>query len=424
MKQLFCLLLLLSLAPLFLHAQSNYKPGYVIDSKNDTLKGFVDYREWLKNPREITFKQTQTAQPQKFTVANANAFAITGAEYYDKYTVNISTSTIDLARLSHSLDTAYTTDTVFLKSLVNGKNVSLYVWTDNIKSRYYLFNKQAHTIEWLKQYQYFNDERQSVASVNSYINQLLRLAFQYLPGDTKILTRIQKANYSENDLTYIAVALNGGKATQQAVHTTSGIRFFAGAGARYSKLQFNGAAGSGNPFSNGANDKAFSPVITAGLDILVNKYTEKLFFRLEFAGAINRYQFAQATTGAGASSVTNTLDVKLYHLAAIPQVIYNFYSTEKFKAFIDVGLAMNLYKYNNYNFATIYNFTTTTTVVNQNKYPDFQGFNFAIPVKAGIQVNKRIEIYGSYWLPSSLTKYIYYSAEQSAFQAGVNYIFR
>ncbi|NOW94893.1 hypothetical protein [Mucilaginibacter sp. SG564] len=424
MKQLFCLLFLLSQTTLFLQAQSNYKPGYVIDGKNDTLKGFINYREWIKNPREITFKQTQNAQPQKFTVTNANAFAITGAEYYDKFTVNISTSEVDLAKLNHTLDTAYTTDTVFLKSLVNGKNVSLYVWTDNVKPRYYLFNKQTHTIEWLKQYQYFNDERQSVAVVNSYINQLLRQAFQYLPGDTKILTRIQKASYSESDLTAIVIALNGGKATQQAIHTTSGIRFFAGAGARYSKLQFKGAASSGNPFSNGANDKTFSPVITAGLDILINKYTEKLLFRLEFAGAINRYQFAEASSGSGASSVTNALDVKLYHLAAIPQVIYNFYSTDKLKAFIDVGLAMNAYKYNNYNFATIYNFGSTTTVVNQNKYPDFQGFDFAIPIKAGIQVNKRVEIYGSYWLPSSLTKYIYYSADQSSFQAGVNYIFR
>jgi len=418
MKQLFCLLLLLSQAPLFLHAQSNYKTGYVIDSKNDTLKGFVDYREWVRNPREITFKQTQAARPQKFTVANANGFAITNAEYYDKFTVNISTSTIELAQLSHALDTAYTIDTVFLKNLVNGKNVSLYVWTDNVKSSYYLFNKRTHTIEYLRQYQYFNDERQSVASVNGYINQLLRLAYQYLPGDTKILTRIQKANYAESDLTSVAIALNGGKTTQQIVTTSSGVRFFAGAGVRYSKLQFNSSNGAG-PFSNGVHDNVFSPVIAAGMDILVNKYTEKLLFRLELTGAINHYLLSEALTGL--NSTVNTLDVKIYHFAVIPQVMYSFYSTDKLKAFIDLGLAMNIYKYNDYNYSTTYNFGS---VVNQSNYPSFQSFEFAVPVKAGVQINKRIEVYGTYWLPSSLTKYIYYSADQSALQAGVNYIFR
>lgn len=421
MKRLLCLLLLLSQAPLFLQAQSNYKPGYVINNKNDTLKGFVDYREWIKNPREINFKQTQTASPQKFSVANANGFAITGTEYYDKFVVNISTSTVELAQLSHTLDTAYTTDTVFLKNLVNGKNVSLYMWTDKIKSSYYLLNKHTHTMEPLKQYQYFNEESRSVANVNSYINQLIKLAYQYLPGDTKIITRIQKTNYAEGDLTTVAIALNGGKATQQTVSSSSGVRFFAGVGARYSKLQFNNSDDGAGPFSNGTHDNAFSPVITAGIDLLVNKYTEKLLFRLELAGAINSYHFYQ---GSSELTTSNALDVKIYHFAAIPQVMYNFYSTDKLKAFIDLGLAMNIYKYNNYNYATIYHFSTITTTVNQSKYPAFQSFEFSVPVKAGIQVNKRIEIYGMYWLPSSLTKYVYYSADQSALQAGVNYIFR
>ncbi|MBB6130033.1 hypothetical protein [Mucilaginibacter lappiensis] len=422
MKQLFCLLLLLSQAPLFLQAQSNYKPGYVINSKNDTLKGFVDYREWLKNPREINFKQTQAAAtPQKFTVANANGFAITNAEYYDKFTVNISTSTVELAQLSHSPNTAYTTDTVFLQNLVNGKNVSLYAWTDNLKSSYYIFNKQTHTIEYLRQYLYFDEESRSVTGINGYISQLLRLAYQYLPGDTKIITRIQKANYAESDLTSAVIALNGGKATQQTVNSNSGVRFFAGTGLRYSKLQFNSSAGQAGPFSNGIHDNAISPVIAAGMDLLINKYTEKLLFRLEITGAVNSYHFSEASA---TNITTNALDVKVYHLSAVPQIMYNFYSTDKLKAFIDLGVAMNFYKYNNYNYTTTYHYSTITSVTAQNKYPDLQGFEFSIPVKAGVQINKRMEVYGAYWLPSSLSKYLYFSADQSAFQAGVNYIFR
>jgi hypothetical protein len=415
------MVLLFAQAPLFLHAQSNFKPGYIIDNKSDTLKGFIDYREWLKNPKEISFKQTEAAPAQKFTVANAHGFAISDAEYYDRFVVNVSTSPVELSKLSHSLDTAYRTDTVFLQNLVNGKNVSLYAWTDELKSSYYLFNKQTHTIEYLRQYLYFDEESRSVTGVNGYISQLTRLAYQYLPGNTPIITRIRKANYAESDLTAIVIALNGGKATQQAVHSNAGVRFFAGAGLRYSKLQFNSSVGQAGPFSNGIHDNAISPVIAAGMDLLINKYTEKLLFRLEITGALNSYHFSEPSA---TDIITNALDVKVYHFAAVPQIMYNFYSTDKLKAFIDLGVAINLYKYNNYNYTTTYHYSTATTVITQNKYPDFQGFEFSLPVKAGVQINKRIEVYGTYWLPSSLTKYLYFSADQSAFQAGVNYIFR
>jgi len=50
---LFAFLISVSLSSL---AQSNYKPGYVVDLRNDTLKGFIDYKEWENNPKTFTFK--------------------------------------------------------------------------------------------------------------------------------------------------------------------------------------------------------------------------------------------------------------------------------------------------------------------------------------------------------------------------------
>ena len=38
-------------------SQENYIPGYVIKNNNDTVFGFVDYRNWSKNPVMVKFKK-------------------------------------------------------------------------------------------------------------------------------------------------------------------------------------------------------------------------------------------------------------------------------------------------------------------------------------------------------------------------------
>ncbi|MEN0052906.1 MAG: hypothetical protein AAGC65_04520 [Mucilaginibacter sp.] len=421
MKYLFYLVILLSQAPLFSHAQSNYKPGYVVNSKNDTLKGFIDYREWNKNPKEVNFKQNLAASPQKFTPVNANAFAITDAEYYEKFIVKISTSEIQPDKLSLAPDTAYVTDTVFLKNLVNGKTISLYEFTNSQKSSFYILDKLTRQINYLKQYLFYADDQQSVSNLNIYNNQLTRLAYEYQPGNKKLLSHTRVASYSESSLKAVAIELNGGNATQQAVHSSSGIRFFAGAGIRYSKLQFNSPTGAG-PFSNGMHDSYTSPVLTAGVDFLANKYTEKIAFRFEFQAAAGSYQFSENYTNV--YDTQNSLAIKQFHLSAIPQIIYNFYNADKLKVFIDLGAAMNVFKYNNYDFVISRTFGGTTSVDRQNKYPDLENFTVSFPIKGGVRINKCLELYGAYYLPASVTRYSFFSAAQSSIQVGANYIFR
>jgi hypothetical protein len=417
MKYLFCLVFLLAQAPFFLHGQSNYKPGYVINTKNDTIKGFVDYREWIKNPKEFAFKQTLNAPAEKFSVANANGFAIAGTEYYDRAIVKVSTSKIELSQLSHALDTAYTTDTVFLKNLVDGKNISLYVFTNSLKSNYYIQDRHTGIMADLKYYVYYDEEHLSMANVNSYRRQLSNLSHIYQPDDVKLQKNILKAAYSETDLSNIVIRLNGGNSTQQLVNISSGVRFFAGAGIRSNKLIFKSANGAG-PFSDGVSDNTLAPAIGGGLDILLNKHTEKLVVRMEVALSMNNFKFSETK---GSNSATYLLNFKQFAASFTPQIMYSFYSTDKLKIFVDAGLAMNVYAYNKYNYITTYSYGVSNS---QSKYPEFQSFEFSIPIKAGVQINKHLEIYGSYWLPASITRYLYYSADLSAFQAGINYLFK
>src|ERR1700733_8169701 len=133
MKQFKKLLLPLFLLPLFSFAQSNYKSGYVVTLKGDTLHGLIDYKEWDKNPLSFSFRNNLAeSKAENFTTKNASEFAVNGAEYFKRFTVHISQDQVELSNVGQGADTSYITGTVFLRVLTSGKNVSLFSYTDAI----------------------------------------------------------------------------------------------------------------------------------------------------------------------------------------------------------------------------------------------------------------------------------------------------
>lgn len=53
-------------------AQENYQLGWIVPEANqDTLKGYVDYREWEINPRQIYFKSADSGQKVVYTPVNS-----------------------------------------------------------------------------------------------------------------------------------------------------------------------------------------------------------------------------------------------------------------------------------------------------------------------------------------------------------------
>lgn len=417
MKYLFSLMALSLFTGSFLHAQGNYKPGYIINTSNDTLKGFVDYREWSKNPAIIKFKSTVSAQPENYMVANANGFAIIDLEYYEKFIVPVSKGNVAFDVLSHQLDTTYSIDTVFLKNIVNGKYVSLYSFTDKIKTRYYVLDNETKHIEELKYSLYFNEDVNSVVTLSDYRQQLLKLAVTYQTNNDKLTSKIKSSQYIDGDLVRIFKAINGGTA-QQITHSTLGSRFFAGLGARSSKLSFGGIDAS---FANSISKASLFPVFSTGVDVFGNINTKKVFLRLnaDFTGShfkVSNTEVIEAVNIHRASS----LDFKQYLFSFSPQVIYNFYSADKLKIFVGGGIALNIAAYNDYNYIT------TTNGVDKaitNKYPEFQKFYLAMPLKAGAFIGKHMELYGTYTIPTAITKNSSFSVSISSVQAGVNYVF-
>ena len=49
-------------------AQSNFIKAKIISNQSDTLAGYIDYKEWIKSPTEISFKKELSSSTLSYSV--------------------------------------------------------------------------------------------------------------------------------------------------------------------------------------------------------------------------------------------------------------------------------------------------------------------------------------------------------------------
>jgi len=414
MKYPLLLAFLLSSA-LFVSAQKNYKPGYVVSIKGDTSKGLIDYKGWDRNPDEIHFKSDVNGNLKTYTSADLNAFGVTGLEYYEKRTVSVSTDEIDINKLSTSPKVDYVTKTAFLRVLTKGPSLTLYSYIDDLKNRYYIADNTSGETEELGFHMYIIGENVSVQTVYRFRSQLENLAQKFNKNTPKLENVITGANYDETDLVPIVIAINGKTDKQFTTTNLFGIRFYGGLAAVNNAVSFNGTL-------TFANNNSIFPKLTGGIDFIPNKVNQRLFFRLEISATGEKHDLYSTANNGGytGTSISNTLNYSQFTIAASPEIIYNLYNTDKLKGFIGAGFSFNNAFYNNYK--TVTNLSNISTLV-QNKYPDFLNTFVSFPLKAGVLLNKKIEVYGAYSFPVQVTQYTDFSSSAKSYQIGFNYLF-
>lgn len=394
------------LLPLFSFAQSNFKPGYVVGLKGDTLKGSIDYKEWEHNPKQFTFKSSAGVL-QQFTVQKSKAFAVTGFEYYEKYIVRVSQDTINATQLHSTLDTIYQVDTVFLHTMVKGRYFSLYSYRDNIKTRYYILEPGDAQPQELSYHAYI-DQDASVKYVNRYRVQLENVAQKNNVNNSKLAGMLSDARYSDHDLLAIAATINGSDPKQFLSKSQFGTRFFAGAGISYNDMLFTGTIEYPDSYT-------VFPRVSFGMDFLNNKDVQRLYARVEIAVTGNQSSFND-------SYQETQLKVTQYTASFIPQIYYNFYSTQRLKVFAGGGLAVNFSTY-----PTRYTVTVQgihPAPVKQDNFPDYHTLWESLVLKAGVVLNNHVEIYAGYSPPTTITDdYVEFAGNLVTYQAGINFLF-
>jgi hypothetical protein len=419
-------LLVIILFPLFTLAQSNYKPGYVVTLKGDTLHGFIDYQGWDSNPTTISFKPAiNDRKPKALTISDISFFNIDGVATYQKYTCPISMDATNTAHLETFRDTSYRIDTVFLQILQKGENVALYAYTDGLKTRFYIGEAPAYTPVELV-YRIYDDTGQATnkegntAIENTYLKQLFALANKYNALDDNLTRTLQSASYSEPDLLLIVSRINNITRSEyvKKYAERGKLNFYVGAGLNITGTSSN----SGSPYEQdgGKSGTSIGPSISLGLNVTPNPNSDRVEFRADLSFAESQFNSLYKL------NVNPYIDFRASFnqlcIAFSPQVIFNFYNGENLKIYVGVG-------------ANITHFVFTKTFfgsqnpnLSDNGIAEADPYNFYVDdtsglFKAGAKFGKKFEIFADYFTSTVLTHGGYFQFNTNIKQAGLIYFF-
>jgi hypothetical protein len=176
-------------------SQENFKPGYIIKNHADTVHGYVDYRNWDRNPDIIYFKTNLEDAVLSFNPIQITEFGVNN-DIYLSAIVEAEISPLHESRLEDNPYTKLRTDTTFLQTLFKGHK-SLYLYK-NADGRENFYIKKDTSIELLiyKRYIKIEEERQLITENKSYIGQLAI----YLNDCEKIRSNLNTIAYKQNSL--------------------------------------------------------------------------------------------------------------------------------------------------------------------------------------------------------------------------------
>ncbi|MDB5146305.1 MAG: hypothetical protein JWQ57_325 [Mucilaginibacter sp.] len=422
MKSKYLLFLLFVLFPFFLKAQSNFKPGYVIALNGQTIKGFVNEKEWDTNPASINFKTSLNAvEVKNYTADDIVYFEVTNSVAYQRYNGFVSTDETNISRLPTGRDSSQKMDVIFLKLQQKGPNISLYSYNDAIKMRYFVAdNKAGKTSELIFRQYFIPDRGTATHSENEYVPQLYDLATKYNPGSAELKQFIENARYTLSDLKKISQNINNLAVDNNNYGTSSSIDFFVGAGGDLTTYSFSG----NGPFYNNIPTKtSFSPFITAGFNFYPNYDAGKFALRAEVLYTSSSYETQVDLYYAQPDKPKATYRLKQHEIGFSPQVLYYLYNTKEVKVYAGAGFMMNLTSYSGN--TTTNNSDASQVLINVLQL-DKRWLSY--PVKAGLILNKKLEVVLSYAFPSSITGVAStspnnYALKISSIKGGLNYHF-
>jgi len=374
--------------PTFLFGQANYQKGFVIKNSGDTLKGYIDYREWSLSPLEISFKlKKDDREAIQFDPRTIGGFEISGMEAYLSYRGPVSMNKTTFPDLPSKLDTSKMIDSIFMRLVTKGKYLSLYYQKDRRKIRFFIEEYDGKPME-LNYSQFYQNNHDLVINT-SYRNFLIYYIKKYAPANNDLIRRAQLAEYSEAGLESVVNGINGEAALNKNKAAT---RFFAGGGINIINIQELASFKS-------YYTSSVSPTLNAGIDVFVNPNIQQLILR------------AQVSFWYINSNIPNYASARFQQVNAsiTPQILYNFYNSDKLKFYIDAGW--------NFNFSTI-----STSGINSQGYLGPSGAAWTnFPLQIGVIINKKLDLSLQYTGYSDLVDYSNFTLANKVLGIGIRY---
>jgi hypothetical protein len=266
-------------------AQKNYLPGILSLSNGDTLRGYINYLNWEKNPRKISFKANNESVSREFDANQLKYVEIPGKDIYQTEIVWKDMRPVRLKDLLPSNVLQQVKDTVLMRLLVRGDRISLFELIDE-KPHYYI-QEPGDTLQELQYKLILNDDN-SVTTRNIFRDHMKKYALN--KGPKNLERKIENASYNDEDLASIVSLINERVEYPAAGNDNLAIkktRFFTGGGVSFNNNSFSGSKKELNLLSPSSRP-GFT--IVAGADILPKRGGQKFFVRTELKYISSSYK--------------------------------------------------------------------------------------------------------------------------------------
>ncbi|TVQ06915.1 MAG: PorT family protein [Bacteroidetes bacterium] len=268
-----------------LFSQSNFLPAYVIDSKGDTLHGYIDYRNWAANPSRISFRE-DTESPARFlTPFDVKEFGV-DTEIYTGAIVDVEMSPVVPNKIGDDASFIIIRDTLFLQAIFRG-SMGLYYHrnSDDIVNIYMKENGEYNLLRYKKYYAYDNRgqlgaSRRLLAENKPYIGQL-KLA---MSDCESIHSRIESTAYELKQMTrlfrYYYDCVDS-EVDFERERERGNVQFGIFLGGSSSTMKFDG-----EPTFNYLTEASFGPSNTITAGVSLNLFFPRNFARFSLANEV------------------------------------------------------------------------------------------------------------------------------------------
>lgn len=394
-----------------IYAQKNLKEAIIVTNNSDTIRGFIDYKERYKNPASVLFATDKDAAFTRYAVSDLNYFNVTGLEEYERYTVDVSLEKEALSTIGGK-DTSHESRMVFLKVLHRGRNVTLFSYRDDLKTRMYILeSSDTNPVELRNSIYMVNGQ---VREEKQYRYMLSSIASRYLPGDENIISQINNASYDAKDIENICLKLNGGTKKETVKPASAGtkpaMRLFIGGGVNKGSLEVVG----GNIYSGINSHPFYYPVGVVGVDYVFNPAVGKLILR----GQLHATGYkTDAYVFKDFDQYTEEYFFKLeqINIAFEPQLLYNIYNQKKLKWFVSAGLGLNFSSYPLNEQKAYRKSSTDDEVIDENYVKTLKNFWMNGCLSSGVDFN-RMEFALVYFPKASITSTAGWGIDNSSLQ--------
>ncbi len=188
------------------YAQENLQDGYIVSVQGDTVRGRIDYSDWVATPSRIDFQDGKTGLRSSFGLTQLLGFGV-HQEVYRRYDVHIAPYSQDPAVVTASSWNGNPYDTVVFLRLVTSGRLTLYYYRDLLDVTYFFFQRQGKMPEQLV-------IRNRVIRASAKTDVLTDALYQYQLADlvatcSLVAERPVKVAYEENALRKLIDTYNG-----------------------------------------------------------------------------------------------------------------------------------------------------------------------------------------------------------------------